>query len=142
MIKPMLISIIMDIIMSIITKMIIMSIIRSIMNMMMLGIRISIWRIRSSKNKIIRRKRLEMERVTGISARRIPYHHFHNHPQSHHISPLTGTSSTLRFLPPVLLNIFMTTSRLTLPSCSKYCTLLARLSVPQSAIKLPSISKI
>lgn len=67
MIKSMLISIIMDIIMSIITKMIIMSIIRSIMNMMMLGIRISIWRIRSSKNKIIRRMELERKRKTSIT---------------------------------------------------------------------------
>lgn len=71
MIKPMLISIIMDIIMSIITKMIIISIIRSIMNMMMLGIRISIWRIRSSKNKIIRRMELERKRETSITTRLI-----------------------------------------------------------------------
>lgn len=71
MMKSMLISIIMDIIMSIITKMIIMSIIRSIMNMMMLGIRISIWRIRSSKNKIIRRMELERKRKTSITTRRI-----------------------------------------------------------------------
>lgn len=143
MMKSMLISIIMGIIMSIITKMIIMSIIRSIMNIMMLGIRISIWRIRSSKNKIIRRMELERCRLASITTRRISiYHHLHSHLQSHHFPPLTGTSSTLLFLPPVLPNISMTTSRLILPSCNRYCTLLARLSVPQSAIKLPSISKI
>lgn len=146
MMKSMLISIIMGII----TKMIIMSIIKSIMNMMMFGIR----RMIGSKNKIIRRKRLKMEREKSRTTRLISYHHLHNHPQPHHFSPpSTGTSSQLKssssalltvllFLRPVLPNISMTTSRLTLPSCNRYFTLLARLSVPQSAIKLPSISKI
>lgn len=91
MMKSMLISIIMGII----TKMIIMSIIKSIMNMMRLGIRrmigmviiimknmniiimiksrirLGIMKIMSSKNKIIRRKRLKRRRVMGISARLI-----------------------------------------------------------------------
>lgn len=79
---------------------------------------------------------------------------FHDNSYSYHLqsSLPTGTSSQLKslssallavllFLRPVLPNISMTTSRLTLPSCNRYCTLLARLSVPQSAIKLPSISK-
>ena len=123
MMKSMLISIIMGMMKSIITKMIIMSIIRSIMNMIRLGIRISIMRVKSSKNKIIRMMRLEMGRLTSLSARRISsYHHLHNHPQPHiiphYFSPPVGTSSALRFLPPVLLNISMTVSRLTLPAYS------------------------
>ena len=138
MMKSMLISIIMGMMKSIITKTIIISTMRMI-RLRMRGIRS---KVMNSKNKIIRRKKLEMGRLASITTRRIsPYHHLHNHPQSHHFSPLTGTSSTLRFLPPVLPNISMTTSRLTLPSCNRYCTRLARLSVPQSAIKLPSISK-
>lgn len=142
MMKSMLISIIMGMMKSIITKMIIMSIIRSIMNMIRLRMRGIRSKVMNSKNKIIRNRRM-----MGISARRMPYHyHLYNHSQPHliphYLSPPVGTSSTLLFLPPVLPNISMTTSRLTLPSCNRYCTLLARLSVPQSAIKLPSISKI
>lgn len=62
-----------------------------------------------------------------------------HYPQSK--SSSSALLAALFFLSPVLPNISMTISRLTLPSFSKYCTFLARLPVPQSAIKLPSISK-
>lgn len=95
MIKSMLIIIIMGMMKSIITKMIIMSIIRSMIGIMMFGIRrmigmviiimknmniiimiksrirLDIMKIMSSKNKIIRRKRLEMGSENVCSTCRI-----------------------------------------------------------------------
>lgn len=127
MIKSMLISIIMGMMKSIITKMIIMSIIRSIMNMIRLGIRISIMRVKSSKNKIIRMMRLEMGRLMRLFVRlnsitiSITIHILitFSSPSTRASSQLKSSSSALLavllFLRPVLPNISMTTSRLTLP---------------------------
>lgn len=73
----MMLGIIMGMMKSIITKMIIMSVMRSIMNMIRLGIRrmirLGIRRMISSRNKIIRRKRLEMGRLEGINIRLISF---------------------------------------------------------------------
>lgn len=122
MMKSMLISIIMGMMKSIITKMIIISIIRSIIRSIMNMIRLGIRRMISSKNKIIRRKRLEMGRMNICSTCRISPIISITIPQSHliphYFSPPVGTSSALRFLPPVLPNISMTISRLTLPAYS------------------------